>query len=69
MDPQIIKQKFTYHSPDKTQISNFETLRNRGKDLADTINVCVPDSEEKSIAINKLSEVIMWANAGIARNE
>jgi hypothetical protein len=37
--------------------------------LAYLINEDCPDGREKSIAITKLEESVMWANAAIARNE
>jgi len=37
--------------------------------LAFDIEHFCPDSREKSVAITKLEESIMWANAAIARNE
>lgn len=36
--------------------------------LAHQIEGSVPDSREKSIALTKLEEALMWANAGIARH-
>lgn len=38
------------------------------KDLAYVINATCPDGREKSLAMTKLEEAAMWANAAIARN-
>jgi len=70
--PQInnpkIENNFTYHSPKDGQQEKYQELRDRAKVLAYLIENTVPDSREKSLAITKLEESVMWANAGIARN-
>ena len=63
-----IEKRFTYHSP-KGKEQRFQTLRNEAKHLANTIKKQCPDSRERSLALTKLEEVIMWANASIAREE
>lgn len=60
--------RFTYHPPKEGQAERYETLRARGLELAMIINELTPPSRERSLAITKLEESIMWANAGIARN-
>lgn len=45
------------------------SIRDKAKELALVIDDCVPDSREKSVAMTNLEQVVMWANAGIARNE
>ena len=42
---------------------------NKAKLLAAYIDEKCPDSWEKSLAMTKLEECVMWANASIARNE
>jgi hypothetical protein len=64
-----ITKRFTYHAPKPGQPERYEKLRSEAKELAKLINLDVPESREKSIAMTKLEETIMWANAGIARNE
>ena len=64
-----IQHRFTYHQPHGDQPRRYITLRGQGKALAELIDTLVPDSREKSLALTKLEEAIMWANAGIARNE
>ena len=64
-----IKNNFMYHKPKPGQPEKYEQLRSEGKILAMLIEESCPDSREKSIAITKLEEAIMWANASIARNE
>lgn len=60
---------FTYHAPKADQPPRYEELRAAGKELAELIDQSCPDSREKTIAIERLEECIMWANAAIARNE
>jgi hypothetical protein len=67
MDENEIENRFTYHPPNPTQISNHMAIRNQAKALAYVIDSLVPESREKSIAMTKLDEVVMFANAGIAR--
>jgi hypothetical protein len=63
-----LKNRFTYHPPEGNQASIYEKLRFNGLNLAEMIDELAPDSREKSLAITKLEEAIMWANASIARN-
>jgi len=69
MDNYSLDQRFTYHSPKEDQPERYEKIRNRGRKFADLINEFCPESREKSLAITKLEEAVMWANASIARNE
>jgi len=64
-----IEHRFTYHPPHGDQPRRYTVLRGQGRALADLIDQLVPESREKALALTKLEEAIMWANAGIARNE
>ena len=64
----IIENNFTYHAPQLGQPEKYEAIREKAKELAYLIDELVPDSREKSLAMTKLEECSMWANAGIARN-
>lgn len=66
-----IKKRFTYHppKPELAQPERYEALRAGGKDLGELFIGLCPDSRERSLALTKLEEAIMWANASIARNE
>ena len=63
-----INNNFVYHAPKADQPAKYVALREKGKELALLINELCPESREQSLAITKLEESIMWANAGIARN-
>jgi hypothetical protein len=69
MDAALLTHNFTYHPPIKDQVERYAELRQVGRRLALSVNELCPDSREKSLAITKLEEAIMWANASIARNE
>ena len=64
-----IENNFTYHEPTIYQIENIKEIRFKAKDLALQINVSCPDSREKAVALTKLEEMVMWANAAIVRNK
>jgi hypothetical protein len=63
------QRAFQYHSPKPDQIPRYGTLRQQAAYLAaDMIRLC-PQSRELSLALTKLQEATMWANASIACNE
>lgn len=68
MDKEIIDRNFSYHKPTEEKAVLYTSLRKEAKWLAHEINKCCPDSREKDQALLKLEEVVMWANASIARN-
>ena len=63
-----IENAFTYHAPKDGQPEKYQTIREKAKELAYLIQELVPPSREQSLAMTKLEECSMWANAGIARN-
>ncbi|UFT98089.1 hypothetical protein KO561_12840 [Radiobacillus kanasensis] len=65
---QQIENNFKYHAPKEGQIVLYNEIREQSKELATYIDIHCPDSREKSLAITKLEEAVMWANASIARN-
>lgn len=67
MNPEI-ENKFTYHPPKEGQPAKYEAIRAKAKELAYLIDTECPNSREKSLAMTKLEEAVMWANAAIARN-
>jgi hypothetical protein len=69
MTDQDLENRFTYHSPKEGQAERYETLRRSALLLAKWVNVNVPESREKSLAITHLEDFVMWSNSGIARNE
>jgi len=63
-----IENDFTYHEPDAGKIESHQYIRRCCLQLADDLIHNVPPGREQSLALTKLEEVMMWANAGIARN-
>lgn len=59
---------FTYHAPTEEQIADYRKIRETGHDLAAIIAVLCPPCPERSTALAKVREAVMWANAGIACN-
>lgn len=63
-----IENNFTYHAPKDGQPEKYQAIREKAKELAYLIQELVPPCREQSLAMTKLEECSMWANAGIARN-
>ena len=63
-----LNKRFTYHPVKPGQNDIYSNLRGEARALAGHIITVSPPSRERSLALTKLEECIMWANAGIARN-
>lgn len=69
MDPADLQHRFAYHPPkDESAVRAHEGVRDAHLRLAGLIDGACPDGREKSLAITKLEESMMWANAAIARD-
>ncbi len=68
-DKTTILNAFTYHAPTPEKVQKYSTLRTTAMDLMLLIDDLCPESREKSLAMTKIEESVMWANAAIARNE
>jgi len=66
---QEMENRFKYHTPKPGQTEKYVIIRDKTKEVAQIIIDLCPESREKSLAITKLEEAVMWANASIARNE
>jgi hypothetical protein len=64
-----VHQQFDYHPPTGNQAERYMNLRFHGRIMAAQIMDLCPGSAERSTALRKLREVVMWANASIACNE
>lgn len=69
MNVEEIRKKFAVHELDDVKKIKLEVIRKKGLELACLINELCPDGKEKSIAMNGLDEVVMFANASVARND
>lgn len=64
-----LEWRFAFHpATDVEKKNDHASVRQHCLELAKFINKKVPEGREKSLAITKLEEVMMWANAGIARS-
>lgn len=65
-----LNNRFAYHPPSTTAIGDKHAeVRANCASLAVWLDAELPDGREKSLAITSLEEVMMWANAAIARNQ
>lgn len=62
-----IDNRFTYHPPTPADAAKYERIRREGRELAHLLNGLVPEGRELALALTHLEEVVMFANAGIAR--
>lgn len=69
MNHEELENRYTYHAPKEEQLERYKRIRYKAKMLAAYINEKCPESREKSLALTKIEEAVMWANAAIARNE
>jgi hypothetical protein len=63
-----IENIFTYHSPTPDQLSKYEAIRAKAKELGHVIVENTPVSADQTAAIRLLREAVMTANAAIALN-
>lgn len=68
-DLEVVENNLTHHSPKGDQVERYLAIRGQGKTMAELLLECCPPSRERSVAMTKLEEMVMWANAAIARNE
>lgn len=64
-----LTNEFTYHAPRQDQVPRYNALRSMALTFATMVVELTPPSREQSLALTKLSEAIMHANAAIARDE
>ncbi|WP_100523371.1 Acb2/Tad1 domain-containing protein [Mycobacteroides abscessus] len=64
-----LENNFKYHAPTGDKVTRHEQVREKCKELAYEVEKLCPNSRERSLALTKIEEAMMWANAAIARNE
>ena len=68
MQQSDIDNRFAFHAATTEEKRAAHTsVREHCRVLATFINEKVPEGREKSLAITHLEEVMLWANAAIAR--
>ena len=65
-----LDKEFDLHSPkDEATGAKMTQIRSEAKSFARLILNLTPQSREQSLALTKLRETMMWANAAIACNQ
>ena len=64
-----LNKAFTYQPPKPDQVPRYEAIRELARGFAQQLVEMTPESREQSLALTHLEEVVMFANAAIARNE
>jgi hypothetical protein len=67
MKDEDLLNRFTYHPPKQERGPDFVALRDMAHKFASLINCSCPEGREKSLAVTKVEEAVMWANAAIVR--
>lgn len=63
-----LQHRFDFHPATTDEKRNLHTsMRNACYTAACVIDEQAPDGREKALAITKLEEAMMWANAAVAR--
>lgn len=63
-----LSNRFAYHPPAGPEVADaHEELREAAYAFAAVIERIVPHGRERSTALTKCEEAMMWGNAGIAR--
>ncbi|OKI54527.1 hypothetical protein A6A27_31880 [Micromonospora sp. CB01531] len=70
IDPTEVASRFSYHQPSTEDIrTKHELIRFECGVLAEVLLEHCPESRELSLALTKLDEVCMYANAAVARHQ
>ena len=64
-----VRECFTYHKPDAARAAKHESVNDQTAALAELYMDACPESPEATLAVRKLQEARMWANAAIATNQ
>lgn len=67
--PEDLAHRHAHHPPrDQATITAHETIRAAAHEFARTVNAYAPECREKTLALTRGEEAMMWANAAIARH-
>jgi len=67
MTDEELYTRFTHHAPNADQIERYQEIRQLGRAFAELIDGSAHECRELSLALTKVEEAVMWANAAIAR--
>ena len=60
---------FAYHPPKGDQVDRYQKLRDSAKEFAAVILDLTPTCPDQTVAVRKVREAVMTANAAIAIHE
>ena len=69
MELKEFAKRFAYYKQRKGHFDICSKIRNKAKELAELINEHCPDGREKSLAVTKVEEAIMWFNTSLDRTD
>lgn len=64
-----LSKVYKYHEPSDAQVEVYDKIRGAARGFAEVVLKESKPSREQSLALTKIEEAMMWANAGVARNE
>lgn len=67
IDYVALDHNFKHHAPDADAITCHEHVREAARTMAVSVLQVAEPSRERSLALTKIEEAMMWANAAIAR--
>lgn len=64
-----LEKIFSYQPPKAGNLQKFLAVREKAKELAYVLETNCPATLDRTEAINKLRECVMWANASISLDD
>jgi len=68
-DRRELEVRFQHHPPHGDQAERYWLIRDSARKFGEFLCRACPSCRETSVALTKLDEVVMFANAAIARRE
>lgn len=67
-DEEIVAEFFKYHAPNETTIPKYAAINQAAKNFAEVVLTNCRDGNDRSIAIQRIREARMVANAAVSLN-
>ena len=61
-----VVDRFKVHPMDEDRKMHSDKIREEIMNIADVIDIYCPDGREKSLALTKLEECLMWVNKSLS---